>query len=98
MASCVSAGASIVDVVQKFGVCADWVYKACYEHNVDWDRWHRQGCNVHPFKVLAELQNGRTLQAIADDMGLTRQRVHQIKDQAIEFGVLNWVDRRLNVG
>lgn len=90
LAAYVSEGATLAQAANKCGAAIWTVRNACHEHGVIWERTYTGagGRGVHPFAVLAGLQEGRTQQSVADDLGLTRQRVQQIKKRAIEFGVL----------
>lgn len=93
IASAITEGDNRADVARRFNVTPSWVRQACYEHGVKCPR-QKYSVGVNSFRVLAGLRDGKTLEAVGKDVALTTERVRQIKDEAVEYGVLEWVDKR----
>ena len=92
----VDEGASISAAAKHFDVGPDRVREACHQHGITWKREYHgvEHHHVDPFRVLAALRTDSSLAAVSKTVGLTRERVRQIKDRAVKFGVLKWVDNR----
>lgn len=99
IADAASAGATYPELCQRFGVEYTTVYYVCKAYGVsptksDDSRHRRFECD--PFKVLAKLlaPDEPVDAQVAQECGLSRERVRQIKERARAFGLLNTPRRR----
>ena len=81
------------DIASRFGVSKLTAIKACKEYNVLVPR--RQRIANSTYRILALLQNTPlSLSAIANEVGVTRQRVHQILRRGVfaqmKFPLREW--------
>lgn len=78
------------EVLLDCGRSAQWLRSACHEHKVACHIGETATVSMSTFAILAALQNDprKTLQAIADDHGLTRQRIGQILTEGRNSGML----------
>ena len=85
IAKAVEGGSSLHAVSQAFDVTGTTVRRACLAHGLSLN-WPIS--SQASFRVIALYQQGRTMEAIAAEMGCSRQRVHEIivagRDAGIE--------------
>lgn len=92
MAAEVKAGATAEEVAEKYGVTAATVRIACNQFKVPLQptgargRPAGSGRSYH-FEIVAALLAGRSMPDIAEEFGITRQAVHEIKQRAEAAGV-----------
>lgn len=80
---------TLADIAAEYGVTRGTVWHACREHNVPMPRpnWralakpmpHEQG--ERNAEIVTRYVAGETMKAIADSLGITRQRVSQVIQQ-----------------
>lgn len=91
LAQAVKDGDTPSEVATAHSVTPSVVYTACHEHGVNWEDGRSRDTghtNISLFAVLAKLRAGKSLRKTASELGITFQRVSQIKHEAIEHGVL----------
>ena len=90
IAAYVQEGATRVQACKRFGVSDRLVRMACEEHDVDYDRkpGGNYGAVIAIVGALKRARKGTTLQKIADNLGTSRQRVHQILGEAVNEGLV----------
>lgn len=88
IADLVKGGAPIEYAAKVFGVSTNTVRNSCKNNGVYLPRKANihHATKVSSFQMLMELLKGKTLQAIADELGVTRQRVGQIRMAASMAG------------
>ena len=77
----------VAATVRKFSLSMETVRVACREHGIPFPRLRREA-GPHSFEILKALLDGVPLMKIADDFGLTKQRVNQVKQQGIKAGFI----------
>jgi hypothetical protein len=84
-------------VSEKHRAAIPIIRAACRENQIKIPRTSPSKWNPSPqtFEIVAELIRGRTMMEIAADRGLSKQRVHQIKQQARGSGILAAVQQRV---
>jgi hypothetical protein len=84
-------------VTEKYRAAIPIIRAACRENQIKIPRTSPSKWNPSPqtFEIVAELIRGRTMTEIAAERGLSRQRVHQIKQQARGSGILKAVQQRV---
>jgi transposase len=91
IADAVREGKQIADICKKFGIGLTTVKNACREHNVEIDRKqvrsHEKQPGTEVLRIVAWLIQGYNSAEIAEDAGVTRQYVSQVKQRATEAGV-----------
>jgi DNA-directed RNA polymerase sigma subunit (sigma70/sigma32) len=75
---------SIEKAAKHFAVCVETVLASLREHNMPTGR--KRTPDVSSFRILLRLLDGSSGQDIATDLGITRQRVNQIKQKAKAAG------------
>lgn len=80
-------------LAKKFNQSPDQIHRACREHGVQLRLPRRQVQQyatgaLHPFRVLVRLKEGASDTAIGKEYHVTRERIRQIKELAVELGLL----------
>lgn len=81
-----AADNGVADASRKFGVSTGIVYESCAEFGLTAMRINRNGQGKKQFQILKRLIDGMNGQEIADQFGVTRQWVNQVKIAAKEAG------------
>ena len=88
MALEVAGGRRTLAVAEDFGVTPQTVRNACREYGVELERRYFGARTLEILAALIE-DDHCTLSEVADRFGVSRQRVHKIKTDAQELGLLS---------
>lgn len=89
----VADGAAVGEVARKYSVSVSMVANACQEHNVAPPKLARNGSTQQRLQIVAWLIGGYTGGEIAEDLGVSRQYVSQVRQQAKDAGVFEAVEK-----
>jgi transposase len=80
MASAVREGQELAEVAKAYGVSVGMLRRACREFGVPVAR--QRATKVNVFAILKALLDGQTRRAVAESLGISRQRVQQVAEEA----------------
>ena len=85
MARAVGEGEAASSVAKRYGCATETVYRACRQHGMTLGRGRR--VNDRTLWIAYRLGQGDSQTHIAERAGVTKQRVGQIYDRAVNAGV-----------
>jgi len=77
---------SINDAAKHFGVCPSTVVNACRSYEANVKNRSFKGVQVNSFAIVKSLLEGKTEVEVAEEFGISHQRVNQLRMQAVAGG------------
>lgn len=95
IAQFIAAGHTRKEAMRKFNVSTGQVDRSCIENGVTapYDATIGRSKNWSFCRVLSHLLMGKSRQEVAAELGVSRQYVYQVIDQAISHGLIRNIEK-----